>query len=1108
MSLQKIFLPAAVLLFFPLVFLQAAQLPDRARAFSAAEQLREYHRSLTRQHSQKNARSGFSMPTSRASITVNTAAATTSHIFFYDGAESGTNGWTTENYSSGTGLWHQVTLQSSSPSHSWWAGIDSSGTYETGDRVNCAAITPAIDLTSATGSLTLLFAENHVTELGWDYCMVDVTTDHGTTWTPLRGDYGEAPSGNSFGWQITSLDLSPYAGATVNVRFHFDTHDAKFNDFPGWFVDDIMIFDQSGMATGRTYFDANQNGALDPGEQGLKGWTITATGPVTVTTTTNFRGRYRLPLPLGDYTITETAKSGWTQTGPAGNSYSITLADPDTLADSLVFGNFQPTSFINGMVFHDLNRNGAYDAGDTLINGWSVFLTDTSGNEIDFDWTDSTGEYSLFAPAPGRYIVSEVQRHGWIQSYPADDFYTLDIPDLHTMLTDEDFGNYKTDTVQAIAGWNYNDRNRNGIQEPGETGAVNFTIQLFRKNQTPNFHLWKHTRTDSLGYYRFASLPPDTYKVVQIGQDGWWPSTAESIVVPLQALEYKDSVTFGMYEIAPSAIHGTVFDDANGNGVKDPEETGIPNWRVNLSGSVSVTVISNSSGDYEFTGIWPGAYIVSEASKAAYVQTFPSSPGVHAINLAPEENRTGIDFGNIDSNYTGMYRTFTSDSLALGVNSSGKHAPITPKAISSDFSALFVNRSGATATDLIVFFKVAPNFSSMNANMAGNFSLSGGKPARIQFTLDTHLPADQSVILQGKVDKPKLEGATSFKWILENGHSSVKDTAITWKSRALRAAMPNAINLLQAVGTRLKVGLGGAHSFVSGTYKDIVGSLVENRDRTHAGTPRCLDKFSAGGSMKTQQKSLPPKRHNNMLFAEAIALQANIRASLAGKTPKGFGGLVYDDGLTTSAKINGMTIIEIAASLDKYMSSYNDADPNPSCAMPSEWGGFSVDTLYNRIKMINGSFSGPIDTMSFGDSLQFSGVRPLSDVPYLRYDAAAAARAALLAGDFQSIGNAIPDRFTLYQNYPNPFNPTTNISFDLPGDMIVTITIYNMLGQEVSTLIDREEMTEGNRSVQFDGSHMASGVYFYRVTATPIVDADGVTAGPRTMSVGRMVLIK
>jgi hypothetical protein len=75
-----------------------------------------------------------------------------------------------------------------------------------------------------------------------------------------------------------------------------------------------------------------------------------------------------------------------------------------------------------------------------------------------------------------------------------------------------------------------------------------------------------------------------------------------------------------------------------------------------------------------------------------------------------------------------------------------------------------------------------------------------------------------------------------------------------------------------------------------------------------------------------------------------------------------------------------------------------------------------------------------------------------------------------------------PKEFALYQNYPNPFNPTTVIGYQLAVNSFVTLRVYDNIGREVRTLANGPK-NAGNYSVQFDGSGLASGVYFYRLRA-------------------------
>ncbi|MBN2237806.1 MAG: T9SS type A sorting domain-containing protein, partial [Bacteroidales bacterium] len=79
----------------------------------------------------------------------------------------------------------------------------------------------------------------------------------------------------------------------------------------------------------------------------------------------------------------------------------------------------------------------------------------------------------------------------------------------------------------------------------------------------------------------------------------------------------------------------------------------------------------------------------------------------------------------------------------------------------------------------------------------------------------------------------------------------------------------------------------------------------------------------------------------------------------------------------------------------------------------------------------------------------------------------------------------IPQEYNLYQNYPNPFNPTTTIKFDLPFTSIVKLNVYNILGQEIATLVE-SNLNAGYYNYKWDASKFASGVYIIRIDASPI----------------------
>ena len=84
--------------------------------------------------------------------------------------------------------------------------------------------------------------------------------------------------------------------------------------------------------------------------------------------------------------------------------------------------------------------------------------------------------------------------------------------------------------------------------------------------------------------------------------------------------------------------------------------------------------------------------------------------------------------------------------------------------------------------------------------------------------------------------------------------------------------------------------------------------------------------------------------------------------------------------------------------------------------------------------------------------------------------------------DVNDIKELLPSEYLLQQNFPNPFNPFTTISYSIPISSRVTLKVYDIIGNEINTLVN-EEQTRGNYSINFEANNLASGVYFYRIQA-------------------------
>ena len=100
----------------------------------------------------------------------------------------------------------------------------------------------------------------------------------------------------------------------------------------------------------------------------------------------------------------------------------------------------------------------------------------------------------------------------------------------------------------------------------------------------------------------------------------------------------------------------------------------------------------------------------------------------------------------------------------------------------------------------------------------------------------------------------------------------------------------------------------------------------------------------------------------------------------------------------------------------------------------------------------------------------------------------------MLTGN-QNISNIIPKEFSLEQNYPNPFNPVTKIQYSIAKTSLAKLKIFDILGREVMVLVN-EVLTPGVYIADFNASHLASGIYYYRLEAGDFVN------------VKKMVLVK
>jgi hypothetical protein len=236
------------------------------------------------------------------------------------------------------------------------------------------------------------------------------------------------------------------------------------------------------------------------------------------------------------------------------------------------------------------------------------------------------------------------------------------------------------------------------------------------------------------------------------------------------------------------------------------------------------------------------------------------------------------------------------------------------------------------------------------------------------------------------------------------------------------------------------------------------------------GSPRSF-KSIFGREFVGQYKNLRARRYSNRITGEALALKLNIAASDAGITEPNFGDLVFRDPAVPSNPLNNRTLRQVSEFVDSVLTIWR-AYPTIRYVQ--------IDT---SLRNINRAFSGPIDTNSAAP-LSITSVRPLFSVPYLIPDVARPA--AIPPMQAIALEEELPGEFELRQNYPNPFNPFTTIEFVLTEPAVVSLKIFNILGQEVASLANNEMLDEGVQVFDFDASAYPSGVYFYQVMVRPV----------------------
>lgn len=187
-------------------------------------------------------------------------------------------------------------------------------------------------------------------------------------------------------------------------------------------------------------------------------------------------------------------------------------------------------------------------------------------------------------------------------------------------------------TAAVIHGVKFEDKDGDGTRDDNEPGLANWTITLSgAANAT--------TTTGTGGSYEFSNLAPGNYTVAETVKAGWVVTTINPVSVSAAA-NSSTVVNFGNFQLG--TISGAKFDDLDGDGTKDANESVLANWTIQLSGTMNATTTTDANGAYTFANLGAGMYTLSEVVQSGWVQT--EAPSVVAIQSGT--NSQNNDFGN------------------------------------------------------------------------------------------------------------------------------------------------------------------------------------------------------------------------------------------------------------------------------------------------------------------------------------------------------------------------------------------------------------------------------------------------------------------------------
>ncbi len=427
------------------------------------------------------------------------------------------------------------------------------------------------------------------------------------------------------GDQIATVSFTPTTpGSITGVEFYDLNGDGIFDAGDTAFIPGTIV-----------YLDLNNNGSLDAGEPSY-------TQPSSVYATSYSFGNLS---PETDYVVRVIPPAGFTVSVPSLAAQTVTLFNGQHRSGinfGLTTTTPLATAAVTGHIFDDTDPNNPVP-----LASWQVSIDVNRDGIPDFVTTsDASGAYTLSNIPPGTYVVGETLQSNYTASSRNNPnrAYVLTLYGGETYRTD--FYNEKQTAPATgnIVGAAYLDTNGNGVHDPGDnvTNTGNsFAFQLIPLAPGANPINESVAFSNGVGLFNWSHIPPGQYLIASAS--GISDPPGGRLIVTVLSGGTTGPVSIGVSIGANlGTISGVAFNDANGNGVQDPGETGVPNIIVRLSSYAAnanffpptltkpfLTTVTDSAGEYTFPNIPVAMYFVQDQL------TLPGQSQTTAISSLP-----------------------------------------------------------------------------------------------------------------------------------------------------------------------------------------------------------------------------------------------------------------------------------------------------------------------------------------------------------------------------------------------------------------------------------------------------------------------------------------